>query len=105
MKQTAKKILNEQVNHSSEIENCTNLCKKKFNQILSEVLNGGQQEAHQIETSIFTQLMKLGLLLMQLFFTNQNKGNYGKTIETDRGTAKRNRTKKKFIFQFLGRLH
>ncbi|MEA2020900.1 MAG: hypothetical protein U9N08_00315 [Candidatus Caldatribacteriota bacterium] len=80
---------------SSNIEKCLDGCKEKFNQILSGVLNEGSQDAHEMEASIFKQLMKLGFILMQLFFANQNKGNYGKTIETAQGIAKRRRTSKK----------
>ncbi|MCD4778522.1 MAG: hypothetical protein K8R12_06070, partial [Desulfobacterales bacterium] len=58
---------------------CLDGCKEKFNQILSGVLNGGNQDAHKMEASIFNQLIKLGFILMQLYFASRNKGNYGKT--------------------------
>ena len=67
-------------------------CKEKFNQILSGVIYAENQDAHKMEASIFKQLMKLGFILMQLFFASQNKGNYGKTIETAKGIAKKGRT-------------
>ena len=89
---------------SSNIEKCLDGCKEKFNQILSGVLNGGRQDAHEMEASIFKQLTKLGFLLMQLYFTIQNKGNYGKTIETARGIAKRGRTSKKSYFSIFGKM-
>jgi len=40
----------------------------------------GNQDAHKMEASIFKQLMKLGFMLMQLYFSIKNEGNYGKTI-------------------------
>ena len=51
--------------HSSDIEQCLDSCKEKFNQILSGVLNEGNQDAHKMEASIYKQLMKLGFILMQ----------------------------------------
>jgi hypothetical protein len=41
---------------------------------------------------------------MQLFFAIQNKGNYGKTIETAQGIAKRGRTRKKSYFSIFGKM-
>jgi hypothetical protein len=38
--------------HSSDIEQCLDGCKEKFNQILSGVLNEGNQDAHKMEASI-----------------------------------------------------
>jgi hypothetical protein len=89
---------------SSDIEQCLDGCKEKFNQILSGVLNEGNQDAHKMEASIYKQLMKLGFMLMQLFFASHNKGNYGKTIETARGIAKRGRTSVKSYFSIFGKM-
>jgi hypothetical protein len=83
---------------------CLDGCKEKFNQILSGVLNGGNQDAHKMEASIFNQLIKLGFILMQLYFASQNKGNYGKTIETAQGIAKRGRTSEKSYFSIFGKM-
>ena len=93
-----------QKKHSSEIKQCLDSCKEKFNQILLGVLNEGNQDAHKMEASIFKQLMKLGFLLMQLYFANQNKGNYGETIETAQGIAKRGRTSKKSYLSIFGKM-
>jgi len=57
-----------------------------------------------MEASIFKRLLKLGFLLMQLFFANQNKGDYGETIETVRGVAKRGKIGKKSYFSIFGKL-
>ena len=103
MTHAGKKTVTVQGNHVSEIENCLNLCHEGFNQLLANVLKGDPQEAHTMEASIFKQLLKLGLLLMQLFFANQNKGNYGETIETARGTAKRGRLSEKSYFSIFGK--
>ena len=60
--------------HSSDIEKCLDGCKEKFNQILFGVLNEENQDAHKMEASIFKQLMKLGFILMQLYFSAKNEG-------------------------------
>jgi len=90
--------------HASDIEKCLDGCKEKFNQILFGVLNGGNQDAHEMEASIFKQLMKLGFMLMQLYFSIKNEGNYGKTIETARGIAKRGRTSVRSYFSIFGKM-
>jgi len=90
--------------HSSDIEQCLDSCKEKFDQILLGVLNERNQDAHKMEASIFKQLMKLGFILMQLFFAIQNKGNYGKIIETAQGIAKRGRTSVKSYFSIFGKM-
>jgi hypothetical protein len=89
---------------SPDIEKCLNDCKKNFTQLLSYVLNGGNQDAHKMEASIFKQLIKLGFMLMQLSFASQKEGNYGKTIETARGIAKRGRTSNKSYFSIFGKM-
>jgi len=88
----------------SNIEKCLNNCTEKFTLILSGVLNGGRQDAHKMEASIFKQLMKLGFILMQLFFANQKEGNYGKTIETAHGIAKKGRTSVRSYFSIFGKM-
>ncbi|MBW2741613.1 MAG: ISKra4 family transposase [Deltaproteobacteria bacterium] len=93
-----------QKKHSSDIEQCLDSCKEKFNQILFGVINAGNQDAHKMEASIFKQLMKLGFILMQLFFASQNKGNYGKTIEIAKGIAKRGRTSVRSYFSIFGKM-
>ena len=104
MAHVSKNTLTAPGKHSPNIEKCLDGCRVKLNQILFGVLNGGNQDAHKMEASIFNQLIKLGFILMQLFFAIQNKGNYGKTIETARGTAKRGRTSKKSYFSIFGKM-
>jgi len=79
-------------------------CNGKFNQMLSEVLKKGQQEAHKVEISIFKRLLELGFLLLKLFFANQHQGNYGKTIKTARGIAQRGRPIEKSYFSIFGKM-
>jgi len=86
------------------IEECITACKEKLNQILSEILKGKNQEAHKVEASILKQLMELGFLLLQMYFTNHNQGDYGETIETSTGTARRGRTSEKSYFSIFGKL-
>lgn len=88
----------------SNIEKGIGKCKGKFDEILSEVLKGGQQEAHKMEASLFKRLMELGFLFMELFFTSQNKGNYGKTIKTAKGIAQRGRPIKRAYFSIFGKM-
>jgi len=104
MAHVSKNTLTAPGKHSSNIEKCLDGCKEKFNQILSGVLNGGNQDAHKMEASIFNQLIKLGFILMQLYFASQNKGNYGKTIETAQGVTKRGRTSEKSYFSIFGKM-
>jgi hypothetical protein len=87
----------------SELEKCISGCKTKFDKILSEVQQGNQ-EAHIMEASIFKQLMELGFLLLKVFFTNQNQGNYGEVIKTDKGIAKRGRVSDKSYYSIFGKL-
>jgi hypothetical protein len=49
------------------------------------LLKEGNQEAHEMEASIFKQLMKLVFFLMQLYFAGTNKGDYGESIVTAKG--------------------
>jgi hypothetical protein len=88
----------------SSIENCIGSCKDKFNQMLSEVLNAKDQEAHQVEASIFKRLMELGLLLLTVFFANQNQGDYGETVTTVKGVGKRGRVSGRAYFSIFGKL-
>ena len=65
MAHVSKNTLTAPGKHSPNIEKCLDGCKEKFNQILFGVLNGGNQDAHKMEASIFNQLIKLGFLLLQ----------------------------------------
>ncbi len=95
---------NEQTKLSDEVQSHINVCKENFNVILLEVINGKHQEAHKMEQCIFARLIELGLLLLKLFFDSQNKGDYGDIIETNKGIAKRGRTRKKSYFSIFGKL-
>lgn len=88
----------------SDIEYCMAGCKEKFNQILTEVINGQNQEAHKMEAFIFKRLMELGLVLLKLFFVNQNQGNYGETVKTAKGIGKRGRVSERSYFSIFGKL-
>jgi len=100
-KQWEKKSLEERL---PNIEECITACKEKLDQILSEILKGKNQEAHKVEASILKQLMELGFLLLQMYFANHNQGDYGETIETAKGTARRGRTSEKSYFSIFGKL-
>ena len=89
---------------SCDVESVLSACREKFGQILSDVLQAKDQEAHQVEASIFKQLMELGLLLLRLFFTNQNLGDYGPTIQTGKGLAERGRTSDRSYYSIFGKL-
>ena len=100
-----KRVVAEQRQYSSEIKQCLDSCNEKFNQILFGVLNEeNHQEAHKMEESIYKQLMLLGFTLMQLFFSIQNKGDYGEKIDTARGIAKRGRTSVTSYFSIFGKI-
>ena len=88
----------------SGIKESIEMCEAKFRQILSEILEGGSKEAHKVEAHIFKRLMELGLLLLNLFFIKQNKGNYGERINTSKGIAKRGRVSERGYFSIFGKL-
>ena len=48
--------------------------------------------------------MKLGLLLLKVFFFNHKSGDYGPTIQTAKGTARRGRTSEKSYYSIFGKL-
>ena len=70
-------IINNKTVQASKVEEAVFNCQKKFNGILDEVLSS-TNDAHEVEMSIFKSLLKLGLLLLTLYFTKFNNGNYGK---------------------------
>ena len=92
------------MHNSIGIESFIDNCKENFQQILSDVLKEKHQDAHEMESSIFKRLMKLGFLLMQLYFASQNKGDYGVTMETVKGVAKRGRISEKSYFSIFGKM-
>ncbi|MCP4350654.1 MAG: hypothetical protein GY795_34735 [Desulfobacterales bacterium] len=49
-----------QAEQPSGVEKCINDCKTKFNEILLEILNGKNQEAHRMEATIFKNLLEMG---------------------------------------------
>ena len=61
MVHVVKDTVTAQKKYSSDIEQCMDNCKEKFNQILFGVLNEKDKDAHKVEASILNQLMKLGL--------------------------------------------
>lgn len=89
---------------NTSIEAILSDCKEKFNQILSDILMERNQDAHEVEASIFKKLIQLGFLLMQLYFSNQNNGDYGETIDTAKGVAKRGRIIIKSYFSIFGKM-
>lgn len=91
-------------NPGSNIERLSTLCQEKFFQIVSDVKNAQGQEAHQVEILLFKSLMQLGLLLLELFFTSHKAGDYGETLKTAKGIAKRGRLSAKSYFSIFGKL-
>ena len=89
---------------SSDVESLLNQCREEFKQMLSDVLQTKDQEAHRVEASIFKRLMKLGLLLLEVFFSNHNLGDYGPTIQTAKGAAERGRPSEKSYYSIFGKL-
>ncbi len=92
------------MHNNMDVERYIDNCKENFKQILYDVLKEKNQDAHEMESSIFKRLMKLGFLLMRLYFENQNKGDYGATIETVKGVAKRGRIREKLYFSIFGKM-
>jgi len=83
------RVVSETIKNPGEIEKCVELCRTKFSQILTAVLTSENQEAHQAESCIFKNMLELGLLLMELFFASFNQGDYGESVPTAQGVAKR----------------
>ena len=78
--------------------------KAEFNLILSEVVSSKDMEAHKAEFLIFKRLLELGLLLLKSYFANHNQGDYGKTVRTAQGLARRGRTSVKTYFSIFGKI-
>ncbi|MCP4107767.1 MAG: hypothetical protein GY749_19845, partial [Desulfobacteraceae bacterium] len=95
---------NTEKEQSSDIKKCKEACKEMFDRIVSHILEGGNQEAHKMEESIFRKVMELGNLLLQLYFASHHESNYGETIETAQGTAERGRTSEKTYFSIFSKL-
>jgi hypothetical protein len=93
-----------QLEGPSRIEESIESCREQFDQLLSDVLNRQHQQAHLVEASIFKQLMKLGLLLLNLFFVNHHQGDYGETLHTAHGLAERGRPSERSYFSIFGKL-
>jgi hypothetical protein len=88
----------------TDLESCMNQCWEKFNDILTEVLANPHQEAHRVEAHIFRQLLQLGLLLLKVFFANHEEGNYGPTLPTAKGIARRGRRSQRSYYSIFGKL-
>lgn len=97
-------ICKDQKEKQVSIEESIIECNEKFNHILEEVLEGDTKEAHEVEESLFRRLMELGFLLLKLFFLNQDQGDYGETIKTPKGIAKRGRVSIRTYFSIFGKL-
>ena len=95
---------NAQAPESWHLEACIDACREHFNHILSEVVSKQHQEAHKVEASLFKQRMQLGFLLLTVFFANHHDGDYGATMETDRGLATRGRPSERSYFSIFGKL-
>jgi hypothetical protein len=95
---------NAQAPETCRLEACIDACREHFNHILSNVISSQHQEAHQVEAFLFKQLMKLGFLLLTVFFVSHHDGDYGETMETDRGLATRGRPSERSYFSIFGKL-
>ena len=96
-------IINNKTVQASKVEEAVFNCQKKFNGILDEVLSS-TNDVHEVEMSIFKSLLKLGLLLLTLYFTKFNNGNYGKTVETVDGEAIRGDKSERTYFSIFGKI-
>ena len=88
---------------SAEIEKAIVNCKTKFNNIVSELLSV-TKDANEVEMSIFKHLMELGLMLLSLYFSKFNNGNYGKIIMTAEGDAIRGDKSDRKYFSIFGKI-
>ena len=98
------KMINEaETFQANEFEGIILRCKTKFNDILDELLSI-TKDANEIEKLIFKQMMELGLMLLTLYFSKFNKGNYGKTVKTAEGEAIRGDTSDRNYFSIFGKI-
>ena len=86
------------------IATCLEACREQFNRIVSDVISSQHHEAHQVEASLFKQLMPLGLLFLHLFFANHHRGDYGETVQTAQGLATRGRPSDRAYVSIFGKL-
>jgi len=76
-------------------------CHTKFNTIIEKILSV-TMDAHKVERSIFKHLLELGLLILNLYFSKFNNGNYGETINTIEGEAVRGDKSDRKYFSIFG---
>jgi len=98
-----KNINQTEIEQLNEVEGMIIKCKTKFNDILDELL-AMTKEANDAEKFIFKQIMELGLMLLSLYFSKFNKGNYGKTVKTAEGEAVRGATSDRKYFSIFGKI-
>jgi len=88
----------------SAVEKIINEGKAEFSQLVSDIVNNRNQEAHEAESMIFRRLLKAGLLLMKLFFEIRGTGDCGAEIETAEGPARRSGISVRTYFSIFGRI-
>ena len=96
-----KNINQTEIKQLNEVEGMIIKCKTKFNDILDELLAMTTKEANDAKKFIFKQIMELGLMLLSLYFSKFNKGNYGKTLKTAEGEAVRGATSDRKYFSIF----
>jgi hypothetical protein len=91
--------------NTEEVEKYIEECQATFTGIISEILRSKNEEIHHVESSIFRRLLSLGLMLLHLYFSNQNQGDYGEELQTSKGMAKRGKhPSKRVYFSIFGQL-
>jgi hypothetical protein len=93
-----------QVENISIVEEHIIKCNDKFQGLLQEILTKPPESAHKIEIHIFKEIIKLGLVLLQMFFFNQKQGDYGDTVNTSKGIAQRGKLGYKTYFSIFGKI-
>ena len=93
-----------QAHRPLHLETCLEACREPCNRMVSDVISSQHHEAHQVEASLFKQLMPLGLLFLHLFFANHPRGDYGETVQTAQGLATRGRPRERAYGSILGKL-
>lgn len=88
----------------TEVEKYMNGCEEKFNEIISEILASRDQPVHEVEGHIFRRVLQLGLMLLKLFFATQEEGDYGETLLTSKGEARRGRRQERTYYSIFGKL-
>ena len=90
---------------SKRLNELINEAKRMFNKILNYSLSPATMKPHEFEKTLFTLLLGLGRIFLEIFFNTFGNGNEGKSITTDDGRVlKRYRKRSRDYVSVFGKL-